>query len=504
MEKLVITNRLIMQNTVLNLGSRLLPAVAAIAFTPVIIRSLGMERYGILSLALVVVTYFSLFDFGLGGATTKFVAGALGQGEVERLPSLIWTSLAFIGALGLIAGLIMSLGTPLLVGRFLKIPVEFRAEAQTAFYVMSAAAPFMLVGSGLQGVLEASQRYDLVNAVNVPSSVANYLIPVAAIVFHAGLVPIAAWLVAARVVSCLAFFFLCVRVCPAIRRCVVVRPRESRSLLVFGGWLAVSNLAWPILLYLDRLVVGSVLPIAALPFYAAPCDAATRLLVLPAGWVALYPAFSAIGESRPEELAALCARGLKHLALLMGPIAIVCVCFASQIIGLWLGPQFQGASTPVFQILTAGVLANSLASVPDRLIKAIGRSDIVAQLHVAQLPFYAVLLYWAVRHWGIIGASVAWTGRALAEALIVFSISHRLVPLSGLALRRAGMTRLTSSLVVLAAAMWVAASFVRGFAQMALGAVLLAASAVFAWRCVLDRDDRESLRSALNLARVGA
>lgn len=503
-EKLAITYGLVMRNAALNLGSRALPAIAAVLAIPMIIRGLGLEQYGILSLALIIVTYFSLFDCGLGGATTKFVAAASGRGEFERLPSLIWTSLALIGALGLLAGLLMFLGAPLLVSRFLRISPEFRAEARTSFYIISAAVPFMLLGSGLQGILEAKQRYDLVNAVTVPSSVGNYLIPVAALSFHAGLIPIAVLLVAARAVTCVAFFLLCARVCPEVRRVATVSFKGARPLLVFGGWLAISNLAWPVLLYLDRLVVGSVLPIAMLPFYSAPWDAVTRLWILPASWVALYPAFSTIGEDRHDELADLCARGLKHLTLIMGPIVIVCLFFAGKILGVWLGKQFELVSTPVFQILTVGVLANSLASVPDRLIKGIGRSDIIAKLHVAQLPLYAALLYGLVREWGIVGASVAWTVRALAEAVIVFAISRKLVPPSGPAFLRAGMSRLAFSLTALAASMWIAVSFFTGFVQLAVGALFLAASAAFTWRCVLDRDDWESLRSAWNLARSGA
>lgn len=503
-ERLSVTYGLVMRNAGLNLGGRALPAIVVVLTVPIILRGLGLERYGILSLALVIVTYAGLLDLGLGGATTKHVAEALGKGEFERLPTLIWTSLALIVAFGLFAGLLMLLGTPLLVDRFLRISPEFRAQAKTAFYVMSWAAPFMLLGSGLQGVLEAKQRYDLVNAVTIPSSIGNYVIPVAAIHLHAGLIPISAFLVVARAGTCLAFFLLCLKVCPELKESVRVSFKGTRPLLVFGAWLAVSNLAWPVLLYLDRLVLASVSPVAVLPFYVAPCDLVTRLWILPSSWAALYPAFSAIGQDRRDELASLCARGLKHLALLMGPIVIVAICFAGKILRLWLGDQFEIVSTAVFQILAAGILVNSLASVPDRLIKGIGRADIIAKLHVVQLPLYGVLLYTLVGKWGIVGAAVAWSARALAEAVIVFAISSRLIPTTGPAIVKSGMPRMAISLTALAAAMWMAVRFFAGLAQFALGAVFLAASAAFMWRCVFDCDDRESLRSALNLARSGA
>jgi O-antigen/teichoic acid export membrane protein len=499
-EKLVVNYGQVLRNAGLNLAGRILPAIVAIVAIPIIIRSLGMERYGILSLALVIVSYFGLFDFGLGDATTKFVAGALGRGDFECLPPLIWTSSALIGGFGLLAGILMLLTSPLLASHLFKVSVGLQGEATTAFRAMAAAVPFMLLASGLRGTLEAKQRYDFVNVVSVPTNVANYLIPLVAVLLHTGLVPILCYLVVARAGTCLAYFFLCLRLFPEMRHSTRIDLKGIRPLLAFGGWLAISNLSWPVLLYMDRLVIGSVLPVASLPYYAAPCEVATRLWILPASWAALYPAFSAVGGDRHHELANLCARALKHLALLIGPIVIVAVFFAGKILLIWLGESFQMQSGLVFPILAVGVLITSLCSVPDRLVKGLGRPDIIAKLHVAELPLYGALLVVLVERWGIVGAAVAWTARATAEALIVFAVSLRLVPPSGAAMWRTGMPRVAISLVSLAAAMWIAVRFFNGPAQFALGGLFLLASTAFTWRCVLDRDDRELLRSALNLA----
>src|SRR5437588_8724673 len=98
---------LVIRNASLNLAGRVLLAVASVATIPLLIRGLGLERYGILSPALVTVSCFSLLDCGLSAATTKFVAAALGREEVDGLGSLIWTSVLLIAGLGVVAGLLM-------------------------------------------------------------------------------------------------------------------------------------------------------------------------------------------------------------------------------------------------------------------------------------------------------------------------------------------------------------------------------------------------------------
>ena len=82
------SGRLLAQNTVWNLLGQILPMVVAIATIPIIVRELGVERFGVLSLVWVVVGYFSLFDLGIGRALTKFVSDKLGTNKEMRFPHL--------------------------------------------------------------------------------------------------------------------------------------------------------------------------------------------------------------------------------------------------------------------------------------------------------------------------------------------------------------------------------------------------------------------------------
>ena len=87
MDKLT-QGRLLARNTVWNLGGQVAPLVVAIFAIPPLIKGLGTDRFGVLTLAWVVIGYFSLFDLGLGRALTKLVAGQ--EGKTLRLSGLRW------------------------------------------------------------------------------------------------------------------------------------------------------------------------------------------------------------------------------------------------------------------------------------------------------------------------------------------------------------------------------------------------------------------------------
>ena len=61
----------------------------AIVAIPMVIEGMGLARFGVLTIAWMVVGYFSLVDFGLGRALTKLVAEKLGSGQGNEIPPLI-------------------------------------------------------------------------------------------------------------------------------------------------------------------------------------------------------------------------------------------------------------------------------------------------------------------------------------------------------------------------------------------------------------------------------
>jgi len=65
--------RLLVRNTGLNFIGQTGPMVIAIFAIPVLIKGLGIARFGVLTLARMVLGYFSLFDLGIGrGLTLKY------------------------------------------------------------------------------------------------------------------------------------------------------------------------------------------------------------------------------------------------------------------------------------------------------------------------------------------------------------------------------------------------------------------------------------------------
>ena len=86
------SGKLLAKNTLWNLVGQGVPLITAVFAIPFLIKGLGIERFGVLTLAWMVIGYFSLFDLGLGRALTQLVSAKLGAGDEAQIPRIVWTA----------------------------------------------------------------------------------------------------------------------------------------------------------------------------------------------------------------------------------------------------------------------------------------------------------------------------------------------------------------------------------------------------------------------------
>ena len=498
-----VSGRTLARNTALNLAGRIVPLVVAVATVPYVIHHLGPDRYGLYSLAWLVVGYFALFNLGIGPATTKFVAGLLGKGETARLPELVWTALASQAFLGLAGGIALAAASPFLVERVLKIPADLHPQARLIFLIMAGLLPFDFASGSMQGVLGAWQRFDLLNAVSIPASTLSYLLPVAALALGFGLPAVVIVLAVVRLASLAVVTVLCLRLYPALRR-FRFDFGLIRSLLGFGGWVTVTGAVGPILNYFDRFLIGSVVSIAAVGFYTPPLMISTKLLILPMSLVStLFPAFStSSGRGDAEWIRRTLVRSLKFMILMVGPAALLLAFFARPLLTLWLGTKFAHEGTVVLQIMAIAVFVNSLAWVPYSLLQGVGRPDIPAKFHMAELPFYVALVWFLATRFGLPGAALAWAIRVTLELVFYLVSACWLTRMPARLLAGRDLRRSVGTLGAMALGLlflWGSTHILIAEAAFTLllgGAFLLAV-----WRYVLNLEERWQIRLLLKLAR---
>jgi O-antigen/teichoic acid export membrane protein len=321
----------------------------------------------------------------------------------------------------------------------------------------------------------------------------SFVIPALSYPFHLTLPTVVALLVASQATVASAYLAVCFRLFPVLRTRVRLDVASLQRMIAYGGWISLTNVISPILVYLDRFFIGSFLSMTAVTFYSAPYEMVTRLRVFATAiCTTLFPEFSSSPEAvREGRLEMLFARGVKYVLVAVGVLVVMLYFAGDVLLDKWLGRDFAEHSIWVFRILAVGVLVNALAALPFNLLQGIGKPDVPAKFQMLELPLYVVLLYFLVRHFGITGAAVAWTARVALDAGLLFSRAlaeyPRIRPMLGVT----GAARALLMLVVLFGALLGMDALPLGLAgKLGVMAVGLAGTGVFVWYQVVDDVER--------------
>ena len=420
------------RSVLLNIVGQTVPLVIGLLVTPFIVRRLGSDGFGVLSLGWTILTLSLVFNLGIGRATTKFAAEYLAREETTKLPSLFWMSVVLNIALGLVAtALVASASLWLIRFGVLKIPAALTTEAEAMFIVIALALPFTFITTTLRGMLEARQHFAEISWARLVFTTAVFIVPAVALIFSPHLGPIAWLLTVSRIAETVAYAWLCFRSFPLLRSWAVTTS-HLRQLFVYSGWLTVTNVLAPLILNMDRFIIGSLLSVRAVAYFAVPADLVIRLTALPSSVIVpLFPAFAALSVSNDRaRVEVLYARSVKYVALSMACVVGIVIAFARPFLFHWLGAEFADNSSLVMQIMAVGILVNSVAFLPYTVLQAVGRPDLTAKCHLVETPISVALMWLLTKQYGIAGTAVAWTARVALDWILLTAITVRLRYLS--------------------------------------------------------------------------
>jgi O-antigen/teichoic acid export membrane protein len=408
----------IAHGALLNLTGHAAPLLAALFALPALIDALGPERFGFLALAWALVGYFSLFDLGLARALSRLVAERRGSAGEAELPALSGGALSLTFALGFVGGLLLYASAEWICGRMLKLPPAMLQEGTAAVRILAACLPLVTLTAALRGLLEGARYFGWVNAIRVPLGILTFVAPLAVVSEPSPLPAVCAVLAGLRIFALAAHWAVCWKLMRPLAVPRLPGREVLQQMLGYGAWITVSNVVGPLMVYADRFVIGALISVAAVGYYAAPYEVLTRIWVLPAALTgALFPALAAatVAEAR-----ALQRKGVLAILATAVPIALIAGLLAPFWMSLWLGEDYATQGARVAQWLAFGIAVSCLAHIPLTLLQARGRADLTGMLHFAELPFYLGLLWILIRSHGIEGAAIAWSVRCLADSLILF------------------------------------------------------------------------------------
>ena len=412
------------KNSIYNLIGSALPMLVGLVTIPFLIKHLGVEKFGILSIIWALIGYFSIFDFGIGRALTHGVASYRAENQNSINYKLISSGLKATFFSGIIGGLILALISFPLAYNWLNATASLQDELFTSILLTSIGIPFVTYTSGLKGILEGYETFRTINVIKAILGILNFLLPVISIyIYGPSLIHLVIGLITIRVIifGChLKVLSKIINIKKAIFSLDKTGGKEKLEIYKFGAWMTLSNILSPLMVTSDRFLISYFLGASVVAYYTVPFDLAIRVLIIPASLTTtLFPKFSGLINNNIGEAKATFYSSIKQVQKGMFLLTLFMIIFSYLGLSFWISSAFADKSWLILIIISVGIFFNGIAQVPHTFLQAASKVKLTALVHSIEFIFYIIILLGFLKYFGIIGAAVAFSLRVFLDYFVL-------------------------------------------------------------------------------------
>lgn len=397
----------LMLGVISNYLSQIITIGIGIVLTPVVLRYLGTTNYGLWLLIGSLVSYGSLLEFGIMGATVKYVAEFAARGEREQLQRLVATSFWLYLGLALLA-MVLTCIIALIAPQMFVISEEQQITATNL--VLLTGITFSLGLPMLTGlaVMRGLQRFDLISILTVTGTLLSATTTVVALVIGGGVIGMATSTVVVTLLMYIPTIWNLRRLAPDLRFAWQAVDREMiRKLCTYSAPLFVFELAGRLDTRTDELVISAFLPVRFVTPYglARRLSEAPQLLTSQFLKVVLPLASALHAEDDQVRLRMLYFIGTRLTLALFIPIGAILIVLAGPILTLWVGEVYASYDSLVTILVVASLIGMSEWTATS-ILQGMARHQILAISAVVTALLNLILSIVLVRFYGLIGVAL--------------------------------------------------------------------------------------------------
>lgn len=402
------------KNSFFSLLTSAVPVLVGLVTVPILIRLLGLERFAFLSIIWALIGYFGILDLGLSRSLGKRAAKRHAAGDRQALSADIGFGICLVFGAGLLVALGVHVYGPALINERLQAGGEFLGEAVGSLSPIAFSVPVLMLLAAIKGIFEGIQQFRQANFIQLFSGIANFILPAIVAFWAPDIRPILWVLLGFRIVLLIISLYILHRKV-SFRLSLV----GDWHLLTEGGWLTLSAIASPLMVYVDRLVLGTMVTLKSLAFYTTPVDLIGRLWIVPQAITRVtFPAFAYLAKE-PAKTRHTFEESLELMTFICFVPMLGLFFFSHEILHWWISLEMADSAALILRILCVGIFWNCLEWVSYSLLQATDGVRVAGIVALFEVPFYFLALWAVSANHGILGAAFVWAGRLLFDVVLI-------------------------------------------------------------------------------------
>ncbi|MAX60752.1 MAG: hypothetical protein CML93_03155 [Rhodobiaceae bacterium] len=389
----------LLKNMSFSLASKAWRIILPIFITPYIIKHLGLDAYGIMSILTVFAGYFALSDLGLTGALEKYVAEFKAKGQLKKINDVVQVGMFYYFIISIIGGLLLYTGFYILLNEFVTIPPELNHQTKISYLIVSITFSLSIFVAFFSSIIRGYQRFDLIAYRTMIVYTISVVLTVLVLHFGYGLIAVVSITLFTSFINVTLFYYLVKKYC----RGISIQPRWNKTtfeyLFHFSKWKFLAGFCALISKNSARIITGILLNVRMVSYVSVIqllAQSVSRRLGAEIVKV-LYPFMTEIVASRSNKIQKqVYLRSAKWLFSLLSIPTVFLVAYAEVILQIWLGNDFSNNGTFLLKSLAMLYLFSSVLWLSTNVFEAAGNSffpNICATtIGFSQLFFYFIFI----------------------------------------------------------------------------------------------------------------
>ena len=388
-------------------------ALMGLAFVPLYIKYLGMEAYGLIGLFAVLQAWLSLLDMGmtptLNREVARYTAGAHSPASIR---DLIRTFEIVCYGMALLIAVILGGASDWIAREWLNAQALAAEDVARAITLMGIVAALRFVEGLYRGALLGFQRHVWLNLVSAIFATFRGLGAVILLIWVAPTIQtFFLWQVVISAATVLVLRWGAHRSLPVLARRPLFSVHAFSDVWKFAGGMFVTTMLALLLTQIDKLLLSRLLPLETFGTYMFASAVAGVLFQL-IGPIAqsYYPRFTElVTHGDDKAVSAAYHQAAQLMTIMLVPAGLALIVFGEPLLLVWTRNSVVAeAASPIVAVLALGTIFNGWMHIPYMLQLAYGWTSLTVWVNIVAASVLVPAIFFAVPHFGPIGAAWAW------------------------------------------------------------------------------------------------
>jgi O-antigen/teichoic acid export membrane protein len=406
-------------------------ALVGLACTPLYIRFIGMEAYGLIGFYFLLQGVIQILDLGLSPTMNREMArySAL-PGREGEARDFVRTLEVGYWAIGILIGCAVWYSAPYIATHWIRAGNISPLEVRRAVTIMGALTALQWPLTFYHGGLLGLQRQVLHNGITIATSTLSgggallvlWLVSPTISAFFT-------WQIAVSLLQVGVTTFALWRCLPKSGHTARFDPGITRNIWRFAAGMSGITITALMLTQLDKVILSKMLTLKSFGYYilaGVVGNGLSGILIAPM-FNTIFPRFSALVAAGDEKsLLAMYHGSTQVMAVMILPAAAVIAVFSPEIMLLWTGsPEIATNTASIVSILVGGTALNGLMNLPYALQLSHGWTRIGLAINAMFILTIVPAIVFMTMNYGAAGAASVWLGLNGIYMAIGVPLTHR-------------------------------------------------------------------------------